>query len=50
MSEFCLNGVLMVKHQILWLLRLSPIPEPWILKDREVLSNTGCRGNYTLFL
>ena len=50
LSEFYPNDVSMVRCQILWLLGLSHIPKPWILKDREVLTYKGCRGNYTLFI
>ena len=54
LREFCLNGVSMDRRQLFWLLRSLkvvgykveiPIPDPWILKWREVLTNEGCRGN-----
>ena len=54
LSEFCLNGVSMDRRQLFWLLRSLkvvgykveiPIPDPWILKWGEVLTNEGCRGN-----
>ena len=44
----------MDKCQLLWLLRSGKvagykiemsIPDPWILKEGEVLANEGCRGN-----
>ena len=53
-NEFSLNGVSMDKCQLLWLLRSGKvagykiemsIPDPWILKEGEVLANEGCRGN-----
>ena len=54
LSEFCLNGVSMDRRQLFWLLRSLkvvgykaeiPIPDTWILKWGEVLTNEGCRGN-----
>ena len=54
LSEFCFNGVSMENWQLLWLLRSGkivrykveiPLPDPYILKDGEVLANEGCRGN-----
>ena len=51
LSEFCLNGVSIDRCQLLWLLRSGkvvgykveiPIPDPWILKEGEVLTNEGC--------
>ena len=44
----------MDRRQLFWLLRSLkvvgykveiPIPDPWILKWGEVLTNEGCRGN-----
>ena len=54
LSEFCLNGVSMDRCQLLWLLRSGKvvgykveifIPDPWILKEGEILTKEGCRGN-----
>ena len=51
LSQFGLNGVLMDIYQLLWLLHSGkvvkykvqiPIPNPWILKEEEVLANKGC--------
>ena len=48
LSEFCLNGFSMDRCQLLWLLDYGkvvgykvevPIPDPWMLKEREVLAN-----------
>ena len=50
LRKFCLNGVLMSICQLLWLLRSRKvvgykveisIPNPWILKEGEVLANEG---------
>ena len=53
LSEFCFNGVSMERWQLLWLLRSGKVvrykaeipPDPYILKDGEVLANEGCQGN-----
>ena len=52
LSKFCLNVVSMDRCQILWLVRSRkvvgckvemPFPNPWVLKEGEVLTNEGCR-------
>ena len=54
LCEFCLNAVSMDRCRLLWLLRSGkvvgykveiPIPDPWILKEGEVLANESCRVN-----
>ena len=51
LKKFCLSGVLMGICQLLWLLRSRKevrykveisIPNPWIVKEEEVLANKGC--------
>ena len=54
LSQFCFNGVLIERCQLLWLLHSGkvvvykveiPIPVNWILTEGELLASESCRSN-----